>query len=420
MLGPPDTTWQVPALAYNLAGDIGAPMNLGEEYRWNIKTITYGFDESFLNYFGQRGVEEVNKAVAILNKLPPVSKMSSNLVEFPLDATRANSRAGALRLLDLKSTAMEYLLEEMGLAEPERYVWTLRSRLTFSSPPSTNYTVINRNFDPVTFAPSKYVNGTLYSYFIAELALVGGGQAADAIETPVDPLAFTFTAVASFGLSTGDFYTGLTRDDVGGLRYLYRKSNFNIENLIPGTTGGGGSPFSPVGSFIPVDAALRPGVEKITFKRVRYDSQVGNFITTVRSYRDTYVTNSTLLKQRTQRVLTQPDILFNAADLGVNAGGIPFAVFRTACASPVWVNNDLLNGQSTLAGPGQIQPQVVITFNKGGPYNINVDPGFLDEANISRSFYYVWGSFDGTTNEPVVYPIGTSIGELEQRILSGH
>ena len=427
LLGPFDT-WQVPGLAYNPRNfDIGGPMNIGEEYRWNIRTITYGFDESFLNYFGQRGVEEINKAVAIINKLPPVSKMSSNLVEFPMDATRANSRASALGLADLKSTAMGLLLEEMGLASPERYVWALRDRRTFSSPNSTNYLVIKRNFDPVTFAPSSYVNGTLYTYSIGEFAVLGGGQYADAVEAPVDPLAFTDTAVVSSadntesagGLLNGDYYTGLTRDDVGGLRYLYRKNNFNVEGLIPGTTGGGGSPFAPVGSFIPVDVALRPGVEKITFKRARYDSQVGDFITTVRSYRDTYVVNSTLFKQGTQRVLTQPDILFTAEDLGLNNGGEPIGTVRTTCAAPVWVNNDPLNGQVTLAGPGQIQPQVIIRFNKIGPFNINVNPRFLDEANHLR-FGFVWGSFDGTTNEPVVYPIGTSVGELEQRILSGH
>jgi hypothetical protein len=68
---------------------------------------------------------------------------------------------------------------------------------------------------------------------------------ADAAEFPVDPLASTFTAVASAGPSPilfgglfftlssgqlfGSFYTGLTRDDVGGLRYLLRTNNINRE-----------------------------------------------------------------------------------------------------------------------------------------------------------------------------------------------
>jgi hypothetical protein len=29
-------------------------MNLGEEYRVNVPLLTYGFDDSFLNYFGAR------------------------------------------------------------------------------------------------------------------------------------------------------------------------------------------------------------------------------------------------------------------------------------------------------------------------------------------------------------------------------
>ena len=427
LLGPFDT-WQVPALAYNPLGfDIGGPMNLGEEYRWNIRTITYGYDESFLNYFGQRGVQEIDKAIAILNKLPPFSKMSSNLVEFPLDVTRENSRAGALQLLDLKSTAMGYLLEEIGLTSPERYVWTLRSRLPF--PAFTNYTVIERNFDPVTLAPSKQVNGTTYTYAIGEFAVQGGGPFADAVEEPLDPLAFTFTAVVSStigsgpfaaGLLNGQFFTGLTRDDVGGLRYLYRKKNFNVESLIPGTIGGGGSPFSPVGNFVPVDVALRPGVEKITFKKGRFDSQLGNFITTVRSYRDSYVTNSIVVTQGTQRTLTQPDILFAAGDVTAPNSDGQFLFRRTIN----WVNNDALNGQTTIGGPGIITPQILITLNKVGPHNFNVNPFFLDEASSiafgQSDVDFIWGSFDGTTNAPIVYPIGSSIEDLEQRVLSGH
>ena len=32
--------------SYN--GDIGGPMALGNEYRWNVPVLTYGFDQSFL------------------------------------------------------------------------------------------------------------------------------------------------------------------------------------------------------------------------------------------------------------------------------------------------------------------------------------------------------------------------------------
>src|SRR6185436_12926864 len=127
------------------------------EYRWNIRTVTYGFDESFLNYFGQQGVDAVNQAFAILNAIPAYSQMSSNLSEFPLDTRRSNYRASALGLMDLKSATLGLMTEELGLASSDRYVWTLRDRRIIGTDPY--YLVIKRNFDPVTLAPSSYVNG---------------------------------------------------------------------------------------------------------------------------------------------------------------------------------------------------------------------------------------------------------------------
>ena len=428
------TVWQVVGIGYQIPGsDIGGPMNLGEEYRWNIKTVTYGFDESFLNYFGAQGTAAVMQAFAFLNALPPVSQMSSDLAEFPLESKRMNYQANALGLLDVKSVALAMLLEELGVASPERYVWTLRSRVTPSAPPRTNYTVIMRNFDPVTSAPSKYVNGTLYTYTIVEFT-VAGTLVADAEEIPVDPLAFTYTAVVSAaeggywapGLYFGEFFAGLTRDDVGSLRYLYRPNNYQYENLIPGTTVGSGGPWTPIygtnalGSNAVVDLALRPGVDKIVFQFGRNDSIFGNFLTVTNQYTDTYVTNSTLKTQNTQRVLTQPDILFAAEDLGLNLGGQPVLASRSAN----WVDNNALNGQVTLAGPGQIQPQILITFSTIGPWFYHEWPYFLDEAN-PLTIGAIWGSFDGSTNPPIIYPNSdlyphTSIQDLEQQVLSGH
>ncbi|MGB9601977.1 MAG: hypothetical protein ACPMAG_04230, partial [Limisphaerales bacterium] len=39
-----------------------------------------------------------------------------------------------------------------------------------------------------------------------------------------------------FGVLPGEFFTGLTRDDVGGLRYIYRADNFNVEQMPPTVT----------------------------------------------------------------------------------------------------------------------------------------------------------------------------------------
>lgn len=252
LLGEPEA-WQTPALGYDPTGtDIGAPKNLGEEYRWNVPIITYGYDLPFLNYFGSPGVQAVERAIAILNSLPPVSTLSQDLREFPLldengeptqfmEARRVNPEAQAMQLVDLKTVALSLLVEELGLAAPERWVWALRDRKTFGGPPpETNYLVIMRNFDPVTYEPSYFVNGIRYTYTVREFE---NPTFADAVENiPVDPRFPPFNSVAGIsggllntGLDAGVFYTYLTRDDIGGLRYIYHPNNINFEPFPPGT-----------------------------------------------------------------------------------------------------------------------------------------------------------------------------------------
>ncbi|MHB9007738.1 MAG: hypothetical protein ACYDC1_12480, partial [Limisphaerales bacterium] len=55
------TAWQVPLIGYQVGGDGGGPLNLGEEYRYNTPYLTYGYDESFLNYYGTNGITEIDK-----------------------------------------------------------------------------------------------------------------------------------------------------------------------------------------------------------------------------------------------------------------------------------------------------------------------------------------------------------------------
>ncbi len=238
LLGPPPASgtapdgFQQPVIAYHLGGDIGGPKNLGEEYRWNTPNLYYAFDTSFLDYFGSNGVFAVEQAIAIFNNLTNFSAMSADLSEFPLETTRNNYTAQALFLMDLKSVALAMMLEEMGLTDPVRYTWCLRDRrpLPGLSCPFMHYDVIMRNFDPVTFEPSRYVNGALFSYEIIEFC-TGPNPLADALEFLVDPLAPSPTAVAESGLSYGDYYLGLTRDDIGGLRYMLRTNNMNWEGV---------------------------------------------------------------------------------------------------------------------------------------------------------------------------------------------
>ena len=238
LLGPINEPYQQPVIGYGIGGDIGAPKNVGEGYRWNNPVVYYAFDETFVNYFGSNGIAAVDQAIAILNGLTNLSSYSANLSEFPLEAQRINFTAEALSLIDLKSAALDFMVEELGLTEPDRFVWTLRNRATQPglNCPFMIYEVIKRNLDPVTGTYSTYINGTLYSYTILEFC-TGPNPLAITANFPVDPLAPAPTAIASLQVAGferfGLFYNGLTRDDVGGLRYLLKTNNMNVESVSP-------------------------------------------------------------------------------------------------------------------------------------------------------------------------------------------
>lgn len=219
--------YQVNALGY--IGDYSfQPKNIGEEFRWTIPKVYYTYDESFLRYFDTNGVIAVDSAIQILNDLPKASALT-NLDEYPLYSMRVNFTAQAMRLFDLKSAALEMMVERLGLADPQEFTWTLRHRSSPSSCPVYLYAVIKRNFDPDTLMPSSYVNGNLYSYEILEFCPAVDQAIAE--EYLVDPTSIWQSAVASTKIMVamqaywGYYYTGLTRDDVGGLRYLYKPSN---------------------------------------------------------------------------------------------------------------------------------------------------------------------------------------------------
>lgn len=432
--------WQTPELGYwppgsNPVGvygeDIGGPQNLGEEYRYNIPTIFYAYDSSFLDYFGQKGVESVEKAVAIFNALPRVSDASLNLLEFPMETQKINYRASALGMLDLKSAAMGMMLEELGLAHSERYAWTLRNREdTPAGCPIYNFRIIKRTFDPVTWTPTSYVNGTLYTY----LMVISCDPAwSDAREVPVDPTAISHSSVSAwpYGIQIGGFYTGLTRDDFGGLRYLYRANNYNVESLPPGSflgfgtagggTGGGWIPVSPPatnevvdptdptdpGTPQPAFVGLRPGVEKVTFSRVAFDSVLGNtFRAFTNAYNTTVVTNGRAITQSVRRPVFAPDLVFSAADFldGLAVRTVP--TWETAVAPP---------GGLQLNGPGVMTPGINIAFSKIGPaFGQTGGPFIGEDTAIPR---LVWSSFDGSTNAPIIFPNSISIQELEAQVL---
>jgi hypothetical protein len=264
----------------NWLGDIGGPKNIGEEYRRNVPVLYYAYDASFGGpddgFFGAEGEAAADQAFAIMNGLPDADSLDPS--QFPFQSQTFNYQAMGAYLTDLKSVTLHLLVEQMGLTEPERYAWTLHERFTAAGPlpcpELQGYLVVQRNFDP-TPSPlnrvqySAYVNNVLYTYFIEEdCGHHPPDWSAITVPRPQDPSAGTYTAVAanneagswtvsaidptennqilfwSGGLQIGGFYTGLTSDDVGGLRYLMRTNNVNYEapatgSILLSSTGGG-------------------------------------------------------------------------------------------------------------------------------------------------------------------------------------
>ncbi|MCX6922366.1 MAG: hypothetical protein NT154_03995, partial [Verrucomicrobia bacterium] len=244
LLGPFNETWQIADLGYNINGDIGGPKNIGEDYRRNAPVLYYAFDETFIDYFGTNGMAAVDQAFAILNKLKPVSSYSADLSEIPLEAQRMNHTAAALNLIDLKSMTLALLMEQMGLADPIRYAWTLHDRVVGANCPvgndylvtKRNYAILPSNLNQLQY--SSYVNNVLYSYYIREFCAnpPPGLPLSQAVPIPLDvPVnAFRYNPVSSFQFSSlvsGAFYTGLTRDDVAGLRYLLGTNHVHWEDV---------------------------------------------------------------------------------------------------------------------------------------------------------------------------------------------
>jgi hypothetical protein len=433
LLGPLKP-WQVERIGYDTQGDIGGPMNPGEFYRVNVPVVTYAYDSSFLNYFGTNGIAAIETVMKFMNDLPPMSAITNdgeffyiNGLPVPMETKFINFEARELGLLDIKATAWGHLLEEMGLNDPERWVWALRSRVIVPGP-GTNYSIFKLNYDPITHAPSSFVNGQLYTYRIFD-----GQTISDASESALDTTVLPFSSVAGLNAFAGDFYAGLSHDDVGGLKFLYDTNRLAVETLLPtvtgrGSGGGGGSttnttnfvsaPWTPIffitnvfGTNITgntnltttnnmVNAAPRPGVNKIFFQRVEFDSIIGNFIPRTNIYADVFLTNSQARFQTVQRTIGTPDYLFAVEDLGTSPlSGFPFRSARTVTDG--WINNDPINGNTALGGPGVITVPIQIIFTDVYPAFFTSVP-FVDELDAANAG--IWGSFDGTTNAPIVYP----------------
>jgi hypothetical protein len=377
-------------------------MDIGQGYRWNVPVVTYGFDKNFLDYFGSNGVAAVEGAIQIINDLPPASQMV--LTNYPLEIIRFNYTAQALGLYDLKTATVPVLLEQMGLAPPMHNVFDLRHFdpiLIWTDestwPPGTiPNLIIERNFDPETLLPSHSVNGNDYT---GEANFVYD-DVWDIIEVPIDPLDDYRSAVADLrydaigypyhDLSTlGAIASSLTRDDVGGLRYLLSTNMIQLETLLSNVHGVG----TNAGAF--VNLAFRPGVEKITFVRQQFDSLLERYIPVTNQFVDTYITNNAVMHQSLERVVAEPDFLFSAGEFRARRGVAPA---YTCTETSNWWNSAAAAGTTNL-GPGIIRPQVKIAFGKRGPFVESDEGPWIHNSEDLR-----WASFDSTLAPIVIYP----------------
>lgn len=399
LLGPA-APWMQATNALLLEGDIGGPMDVTNEYRWNVPVLTYGFEQSFVDYFGTNGVAAVEAAIKILNDLPPASQLV--LTNYPLVVT--GTRYNAANLIDLKSETLALLLEHMGLASPTRYIYVIRQwdagLLTAPSLPLPWYgddpntwvfDYIDRmNFDPDTDAESPIVNGSEYSGHVTVNQVLGINMVTSVV---VDPLALPNTAVADDYLFSGGFYGGLSRDDVGGLSYLLSTNNINYETLLPGVVA--------LGTNALVNGAWRPGVDKITFVPQPVNSLTGAFLPMTNNYTDVFLTNGVATSQQVARVTSAPDFLFTAKDISPQN---PYGFVYDRTGTTNWVNNATMNGNPGGDGPGTIEPPVEISFEKLGlrMYSYVALPGGSDELATDDTVN--WGTFDASTNAALVYP----------------
>lgn len=400
LLGP-RAPWMTAELGYVGVHppDIGGPMGIGDEYRWNVPVITYGFTPSFMSYFGTNGVAEVERAISVLDALPDADSLDpSNHSVLPV---ALNRDAADGRIFDLKSASLGALVNVLGLASPQQYVWTLRHRSVSGG--FTNYSVVQRNYDPFSLLPTNSVNGILFTYRVLDPVGARLFHHAAAIPSQVDPLALVGGSAAGIlpvghgiydqsGFNLGSFWTGLSADDVGGLRYLYSRSNINAEVLPRGTTTTNGLPA--------VNAALRPGVGKIVFRRMSFDTRLEQVPDYTNRYADVFLSNGVLATQTVQRVHTKPDILFSMADdLAPGSYGPPMVDLKLDGRTNLWS----LNSGTEASGPGVINGQAVISFGRFDPGLRNSTPFFLDENNNYGQLAR-WGAIVSTNSLTHVFP----------------
>ena len=384
LLGPvansPEDSFQVTEIGYNPMSGVGPPFfgdtmlsgpkNLGEGYRLNTPVLYYTFDPSFA-YFGSTGEAAVQQAFDMMNSLTNVDSYSPNLTEFPLNSESVNYSAATWGLRDLKSTTLSLLLEQMGLADSVRYTWALIDR--YNPPGSTctppgpaigyQYEVIQRNFyylnsSLTNLQYSAYVNNELFSYFIYDDCDEPGASpgTADALEVPADPLNMGVPVAAGLSeyvLPVGSFYTGLTRDDMAGLRYLLSSNNIFAPGAgylepsaaasvaVSGGGGVNGQPFQLTTSSLAILSFTDPVTLQTLFPGLVIDSVATNQVNGQTNYVYTFGNLVTYSSSSNTLVQIQVQTTTIAPAIGAPYGGLTTNITAKTTTA---VESNLLSG----------------------------------------------------------------------------
>ncbi len=69
--------------------------------------------------------------------------------------------------------------------------------------------------------------------------------------------------------------------------------------------------------------------------------------------------------------------------------------------------------------PEVISPGETVIFNNVTPFWVNESPSFLDQQSVLEYPGLYWGTFDGSTNAPILYPNGSSVSDLTAALFNG-
>jgi hypothetical protein len=160
----------------------------------------------------------------------------------------------------------------------------------------------------------------------------------------------------------------------------------------------------------------------ITFIRQDYDSLLGTAWTPATNYYQlTAISNGVPIVEHFRRTLTVPDIILSAANLAV---GPAAALLYDPSVTRTTPHFNVTQVPANQGGPGTITPEGInFVYNSSQPI-------YIIGGNPSTSFVYPgstfgqilavpefqWGSFDGTTNNPIVYPSTTSLASLQAQL----